>query len=105
MFSRAPSSTTTGQAFDVATKIAVWNKGQVVPGVDPRVRRKDACGAWIDWANYGDTTHHGTGWEIDHIVPVARGGSDHLSNLQPLQWENNRTKSDGPLSCAVVAAA
>ena len=35
-----------------------------------------------------------TGWEIDHIKPVARGGSDDLSNLQPLYWETNRNKGD-----------
>jgi hypothetical protein len=46
--------------------------------VDPNVRRKDGCGAWIDWAAYGQTTQNGYGWEIDHIKPVAKGGSDDL---------------------------
>jgi len=34
------------------------------------------------------------GWEIDHIRPVSKGGSDRLDNLQPLYWENNRRKGD-----------
>lgn len=36
------------------------------------------------------------GWEIDHINP---GGGDGLSNLQPLHYETNRRKGDGPLDC------
>lgn len=94
-----------GNAFSEATKVAVWGKGTVVAGVDPRARRKDSCGAWIDWAAYGETTHHGHGWEIDHIRPAAKGGGDELGNLQPLQWQNNRHKGeDWPeWSCAVSA--
>ena len=33
----------------------------------------------------------------------TKGGSDDISNLQPLQWENNRAKSDGEEVPKVVA--
>jgi len=61
------------ESFNDATVEAVWKKGAVVSGVDPAVRRKDSCGAWIDRNQYGVTNENGTGWEIDHIVPVAKG--------------------------------
>lgn len=102
---RIQGTTRQGYRFDNATIVAVWNKASAVLGKDPCFVRRDACGAIIEFNRYGDTTHLGTGWEIDHIVPVSAGGSDSLFNLQPLQWQNNRAKGDGPLACPVVAAA
>lgn len=77
--------------------IAVWCKGRIVPPNDAAVWRQDVCTAWIRFDDYGDRNSP-YGWEIDHIDP--RGG-DHISNLQPLQWENNAAKSDGRLVCVV----
>jgi len=88
------SSNRNGGAFSIQTKIAVWQKATIVPGVDASIKRKDCCGAWIVWNQYGVTAENGMGWEIDHVVPVARGGTDDVVNLQPLQWENNRGKGD-----------
>lgn len=42
----------------------------------------------MNWDNYG---HY---WEIDHIHPLAKGGSFHYTNTQPLTITDNRVKSD-----------
>lgn len=79
----------------------VWEKGLMVPGVSPDYRRKDTCGAYIDRNLYGDrSSKYNSGWEIDHINP---NGGDDLSNIRPLQWYNNVSKSDGKLTCPIKA--
>lgn len=101
---RQPSTTRTGHSFDAATIEAVWRKGQIVPGHDATRWRKDSCNAWMSRQAYGTTGDFG--WEIDHIQPVAAGGSDMFSNLQPLHWRNNRGKGDKypTWQCTISAA-
>ena len=69
------------QQFSDRQKLIAWQKAVVVPGYDAGEIRKDSCGAWIKWADYGNTNSQ-WGWEIDHIYPVARGGTDMPGNLQ-----------------------
>lgn len=93
------------QGFSEEQKQIAWSKARIVPGRDPNTIRKDACGAWIKWADYGNIDSE-WGWEIDHIHPVALGGTNHPSNLQALHWKNNRAKGDSITGFmpAVVAA-
>lgn len=78
----------------------VWEKGKVVENYDPNIWRKDECGAWIKREEHGNRgSKHG--WEIDHINP---NGGDDISNLRPLQWENNVDKSDGRLKCNITSS-
>jgi hypothetical protein len=38
---------------------------------------------------------------LSNIVPEAKGGSDSIHNLRPLQWYNNASRQDGPLTCPI----
>lgn len=79
-------------AFSEQIVNEVWRKAKVITDYDPDVWRQDFAGAWIKREMYGTETNFG--WEIDHLVPTAKGGTDNTENLVPLQWKNNRKKSD-----------
>lgn len=54
-------------------KKKIWDKGEIIPGRDKNVWRKDQCGAIIKWDMYGDRSDkYNCGWEIDHIKPTQK---------------------------------
>lgn len=89
-------------AFTIGQIDAVWTMGKTVAGSDPGSWRKDECDAWIKYSDYGK--HNSPyGWEINHIISTEKGGSESLSNLRPLQWENSQIKSSEKLDCVITS--
>ena|SRR3990167_5769576 len=78
----------------------VWEKGTPVLGQDPNLWRLDSIGRLIYRFAHGDRWSM-YGWEVDHIIPVAKGGSDYPWNLQPLHWRENAAKQDNLLQALV----
>lgn len=77
-------------------KDQVWEKGSRVRGKDPDLYRKDVFGNELYYHSYGKISEKG--WEIDHIKPQSKGGTDHLNNLQPMHPIANRMKGNRKVS-------
>jgi hypothetical protein len=69
-------------------KIAAWMACDAIPGFDPQDWRRDAYGFALYRADHGKQTQYG--WEVDHIIALALGGEDSLSNVRALHWRRNR---------------
>ena len=80
----------------------VWAKGEVVGSNNPDEYRKDECGAWMYFSHFSNRNSQ-YGWEIDHIEFVDHVASENLSNLRPLQWQNNACKGSGELAWIITA--
>lgn len=70
----------------------VWEKARRVKGKNPNLYRRDAQGNLIYKPAYNRNSP--MGWQVDHIWPRSKGGSDARRNLQALQTGANKRKSN-----------
>ena len=70
-------------------KISVWKKGEKIKGLDSNIWRNDIFGNKINYNEHGKVTKYG--WDIDHYIPKAKGGSDDIMNLFAVHYIQNRS--------------
>ena len=66
-----------------------WDKASKVRSKNPDAWRKDPYGNLIRKGSY--RTIGEFGWEVDHIKPKSKGGSDNTKNLQAVNAKKNRS--------------
>jgi 5-methylcytosine-specific restriction endonuclease McrA len=69
-----------------------WDNAKKIRGKEPDKYRQDPYGNAMYKPSYGKSSEKG--WEVDHIKPQSKDGSDATRNLQALNTSVNRSKGD-----------
>lgn len=78
--------------YSLKKRSEIFGKAKKIKGKNPDRYRMDNYGNVIFFNSYGLNSE--MGWEIDHIKPKSKGGSDNSRNLRPLLTVKNRRKGD-----------
>jgi 5-methylcytosine-specific restriction endonuclease McrA len=70
----------------------VFERAKEIRGKDPELYRQDPYGNVMYRHSYGKDTN--MGWNLDHIKPASRGGSNDIVNLQALNSHTNKSKGN-----------
>ena len=76
-------------------KNKLWDNAKKIRGKNPDLYRQDPQGNTMYKPSYGKTSK--MGWELDHIKPESKGGSDATVNLQALKTKTNRKKGNSSI--------
>ena len=66
----------------------LWQCAPRVPNLDPAMWRYDGNLVIVKWTDY-DNRESQHGWHVDHIKPLAEGGSDSIFNKRILNVYDN----------------
>ncbi len=91
MLPRERGTKKSGAPFPEDVVEKVWLKAK--PEGEEAEEKPDVCATLMRREDYGNRESE-FGWEVDHISPVSKGGTDDLVNLQPLHWRNNLDKGE-----------
>lgn len=74
------------------TALKVFKLATTIKGKDPSLYRQDPYGN--EMYKYSRGGSGPKGWDVDHIKPSSRGGSNNIVNLQALNSSVNRSKGN-----------
>lgn len=77
----------------------VWNKGEIINNLNPQLYRKDYAGALMFWHSFISQSKlndliESLKWTIVYEKPIAKGGSNYIKNLVPMNNNNAVIKSN-----------
>ena len=72
-------------------ELAVWNLAKTIPGKDPAEWRKCRMTGKVMRYSHRGKNESDSNWDVDHKIPKARGGSDHICNLEAINSSKNRS--------------